>query len=101
MNVSTAPSSWTIEWSYHRQLVQKADALGFEILVPVARWRGMGGETDYTGENYETFTYASAVAASTENIMTVGTVHAPIIPSARRPPRRGPRSTTSRAAASR
>jgi len=26
----------------------------------------MGGETDYTGENYETFTYASAVAASTE-----------------------------------
>jgi len=79
MCVSTAPSSWTIDWSYHRQLVQKADALGFEILVPVARWRGMGGETDYTGENYETFTYASAVAASTENIMTVGTVHAPLI----------------------
>ena len=79
MNVSTAPSSWTIDWSYHRQLVRKADALGFEVLVPVARWRGMGGETDYTGENYETFTYSSAVAASTENIMTIGTVHAPII----------------------
>jgi hypothetical protein len=70
MSVSTAPSSWTIDWSYHRQLVRTADALGFEIIVPVARWRGMGGETDYTGENYETFTYSSAVAASTENIMT-------------------------------
>jgi dimethylsulfone monooxygenase len=79
MNVTTAPSSWTIDWPYHRDLVRKADALGFELLVPVARWRGMGGRTDYTGENYETFTYASAVAASTENIMVTGTVHAPII----------------------
>jgi FMNH2-dependent dimethyl sulfone monooxygenase len=79
MNVSTAPSSWTIDWNYHRQLVRRADSLGFELLVPVARWRGMGGETDYTGENYETFTYSSAVAASTENIMVTGTVHAPII----------------------
>jgi dimethylsulfone monooxygenase len=79
MVISQAPSSWTIDWKYHLQMAQKADALGLEAYIPVARWRGVGGEMDFLGENYETFSYASAMAASTENIMTFATVHAPII----------------------
>jgi dimethylsulfone monooxygenase len=79
MVISNAPSSWTIDWKYHLELAKKADALGFEAYIPVARWRGVGGEMDFLGENYETFSYASAMAASTENIMTFATVHAPII----------------------
>lgn len=79
MIISEAPSSWTIEWDYHLHLAQTADKLGFEAYIPVARWRGVGGQMDFLGENYETFTYASAMAASTENIMTFATVHAPIV----------------------
>lgn len=79
MVISQAPSSWTIDWDYHLSLAQEADALGFEAFVPVARWRGVGGPSDFLGINYEPFTYASALAASTQRIMTFATVHAPIV----------------------
>jgi FMNH2-dependent dimethyl sulfone monooxygenase len=79
MIISKAPSTWTIEWDYHLRMAQQADAIGLEAFVPVARWRGVGGEIDFLGENYEPFTYASALAASTDQIMTFATVHAPII----------------------
>lgn len=79
MIISKAPSSLRIEWDYQLGLARKADALGLEAFVPVARWIGLGGETNYLGTNYETHTFAAAMAASTTNIMTFATVHAPII----------------------
>ncbi len=79
MIISKAATSQRIEWDYQLGLAQKADALGMEVFLPVARWQGSGGEIDYMGTNYETHTYAAAMAASTSNIMTFATVHAPII----------------------
>jgi len=79
MIISKAPSSLRIEWDYQLRLARQADALGLEAYIPVARWRGVGGEIDYLGENYEPFTFSAALAACTENIMTFSTVHAPVI----------------------
>ena len=76
--VSSLPTSWTVDWPYHRRVAQRADQLGFEFNLTVGRWRGMGGATNYSGTNYETFTYAAAVAEATERIMCISTIHAPV-----------------------
>jgi alkanesulfonate monooxygenase SsuD/methylene tetrahydromethanopterin reductase-like flavin-dependent oxidoreductase (luciferase family) len=76
--VSTLPTSWTVDWPYHRRVAQRADDLGFEFHLTVGRWRGFDGSTNYSGTNYETFTYAAAVAEATEHIMCISTIHAPV-----------------------
>jgi dimethylsulfone monooxygenase len=78
MAITEVPTDWREDWDYHRQLVQTADDLGFELLIPVGRWKGVGGSTDWAGSNYETFTYASAIAAVTKNLMTFATAHVPL-----------------------
>jgi len=49
----------TLEPTYEHsaKIARKADALGFELLVPVGRWRGFGGPTDFNGTCMETYTW--------------------------------------------
>ena len=47
--------------------------------MPVGRWRGFGGSTDFNGTCMETYTWAAALAAQTEHIMLFSTSHAPTI----------------------
>lgn len=78
MVISKAHSGHRIEWDYQLEIARRADRLGLDAYIPVARWRGVGGETDWSGRTFETFTYAAAMAASTTRIMTFATVHVPI-----------------------
>ena len=50
----------------------------FEALVPVARWRGFGGKLNPQGPGFETYTWASGIAASTANAGVVATSHCSI-----------------------
>jgi FMNH2-dependent dimethyl sulfone monooxygenase len=68
-----------IEWDEMVSITKKAEALDFELVVPVARWRGYGGDTNYNGENFETFTWAAGLSAATEKISVMATVHVPLI----------------------
>ena len=56
-----------------------ADAAGIEFLLPIARWRGYGGETDFEGETLETISWAGGMLAATERLTAFGTVHAPLV----------------------
>jgi alkanesulfonate monooxygenase SsuD/methylene tetrahydromethanopterin reductase-like flavin-dependent oxidoreductase (luciferase family) len=47
-------------------------------MLPIGRWKGYGGETDYQGATLETVTWACALLASTRRIVVFGTVHAPL-----------------------
>jgi alkanesulfonate monooxygenase SsuD/methylene tetrahydromethanopterin reductase-like flavin-dependent oxidoreductase (luciferase family) len=67
-----------IEWDTQVSIARKADALDFDLLVPVARWRGYGGDTDYNGISFESFTWAAGMSAATERIMVLSTVHVPL-----------------------
>jgi dimethylsulfone monooxygenase len=71
----------TLEPTYEHsvEIARKADALGFELLVPVGRWRGFGGPTDFNGTCMETYTWAAAMATQTEKIMVFSTSHVPTI----------------------
>lgn len=72
-----AESSYELSWQHTQQIARIADGLGFEAMLPVARYRGMGGETNFNGSNFETHTWAAGLAQATENIMVFSTTHVP------------------------
>lgn len=76
--VTLVEERWSGNWADCKALAQMADKLGLEFMLPVGRWKGYGGDTDYQGSTYETITWATGIAAATENITCFGTVHAPM-----------------------
>jgi dimethylsulfone monooxygenase len=77
--MTKVPTSYEISWDHTTQIARQADELGFEAFIPVARFRGFGGDINWNGTVYETLTYAAGIAAATKNIMTFATVHAPLV----------------------
>ena len=77
--VTTVPERWSGSWPDCVRLAQMADRTGIEFMLPIGRWKGYGGETDYQGATLETVTWASGLLAKTERLVVFGTVHAPLI----------------------
>lgn len=75
LSMTGAPRTLEITWDHQREIAQKADRLGFEAIVPIARWKGFGGDTNFNGRSFETFTWAAGLASVTENISIVSTTH--------------------------
>jgi dimethylsulfone monooxygenase len=76
---STVPSSYEMTWPHSLDIARQVDRMGFEVIVPAARWMGYGGETNFHGRTFETLTYAAGLLASTENVMVFSTLHASVI----------------------
>ncbi len=76
--VTRVPERWTGSWDDNLRLARMADDAGIDFMLPVARWKGYGGDTDYQGTTLETLTWASGLLASTRRITVFGTVHAPL-----------------------
>jgi len=73
--ISAAPEAHGIDWVRNVAIAQEADLGGFELLVPIGRWRGFGGITDYNGSNFETFTWGAGMAQATSAIGIMSTCH--------------------------
>lgn len=73
------PTRYDVSWEHSVGVARQADELGFEAFIPVARWRGFGGDMNWNASVFETLTYAAGIAASTKNIMTFSTVHVPLV----------------------
>jgi FMNH2-dependent dimethyl sulfone monooxygenase len=78
--VTMVPERWHASWRDNVALAQMADAAGIDFLLPIGRWKGYGGDTDYQGSTFETITWATGLLAKTERITVFGTVHAPLFP---------------------
>ena len=76
--VTLVPERWSGSWPDNKRLAQLADQSGIDFLLPIGRWKGYGGDTDYQGTTLETITWATALLATTRRITVFGTVHAPI-----------------------
>jgi FMNH2-dependent dimethyl sulfone monooxygenase len=76
--VTLVPERWSGNWPDNRRLARMADEAGIDFLLPIGRWKGYGGDTDYQGATLETITWASGLLASTSRITVFGTVHAPL-----------------------
>ena len=75
MAITTVPERWDASWDNNLELARMADAAGIEFLLPIARWSGYGGETDFQGSSLETITWATGLLATTQRISVVATVH--------------------------
>ncbi|HVA25896.1 MAG TPA: LLM class flavin-dependent oxidoreductase [Chloroflexota bacterium] len=78
--VTKAPERWSGSWEDNLRLAQMADESGIDFLLPIARWKGHGGETDYQGSTWETITWATGLLAQTKRVTVFGTVHATLFP---------------------
>lgn len=75
MTVSKLPERWVASWQNNLALARLLDDAGIDFMLPIARWIGYGGETDFHGEVLETITWATALLASTRRITVFGTLH--------------------------
>ncbi|MGR8918217.1 MAG: LLM class flavin-dependent oxidoreductase [Gammaproteobacteria bacterium] len=72
----TVPDEWPYE--SNKAIALAAEAAGFDLLFPVSRWRGFGGETDYLGHSLETMTWAAGLLEASSRIHVFSTVHVPV-----------------------
>ena len=72
------PERWTASWPDCLKLAKMGDEAGIDFMLPIGRWKGYGGDTDFHGSTLETVTWAAGLLAATKRITVFGTVHAPL-----------------------
>lgn len=77
--ITTVPERWRARWDDIADVVRMADEAGFDFLLPIARWKGYGGETNVRNSCFETLTYGGALAAMTRRLVIFSTVHVPVV----------------------
>src|SRR4051794_4401396 len=77
--ITTAEGHLETDWPSMERIVRTGDAAGFEAMVPVARWRGFGGVTNFNGSCYETYTWAAGMSAATQHTSVFATSHVPVV----------------------
>ena len=77
--MSHEPTGFRVTWDQQLEIARLADSLGMEAMVPVGRWTGFGGETNFNGVCFETYTWAAGLAQATENIGVLTTTHLPTV----------------------
>ena len=73
--ISTIDGTLEINWPNTLTLATLADEMEFEALVPVGRWKGFGGATNFNGPGFECFSWAAGIGASTRNAGVLATSH--------------------------
>jgi dimethylsulfone monooxygenase len=75
MSVTKVPERWVNSWENNLRLGQMLDDAGIDFMLPIARWIGYGGETDFHRGVLETMTWAAGLLAATRNIAVFATIH--------------------------
>ncbi len=75
MAVTKVDERWQNSWDNNLKLVKMCDEAGIEFMLPIARWIGYGGETDFHGGVLEPITWAAGLMAATRHIQIFATVH--------------------------
>ena len=76
-SVTLAERSFEPSIEHSIKVCKKADEIGMEMLVPLARWKGLGGQTDFNGQQMEAFAWACAMAQHTDYAGVFATCHVP------------------------
>lgn len=78
-SISTLPRGTDWRFDYNARLTKQAEALGFDLVFGLAQWlgkNGHGGTLKYREQSLDAFIATSALAAITERILLISTVHA-------------------------
>jgi alkanesulfonate monooxygenase SsuD/methylene tetrahydromethanopterin reductase-like flavin-dependent oxidoreductase (luciferase family) len=77
-SATKVPERWSASWPDCARLARMADAAGIDFMLPIGRWKGYGGDTDFHGSTLETVTWAVGLLSVTQRLTVFGTVHAPL-----------------------
>ena len=77
--ITTVPEAWKLNWPDTKDIAQEVDRAGMEALLPVGRWKGYGGPSNFNNCTFESFTWASAIGAVTNYCTVLATVHVPLV----------------------
>src|SRR5258707_15550745 len=66
--VTMVPERWSGSWPDCLALAQMAYAAGIEFMLPIGRWKGYGGDTDYQGATFETGTWSCGLLPPTKRL---------------------------------
>jgi dimethylsulfone monooxygenase len=68
-----------VDWNESVRIAQAAEQAGFDAIIPVARWKGLGGDINFNHRCFETYTWAAGLAAVTSKICVFSTSHVPTV----------------------
>jgi len=77
--LTRVPERWPALWPEIVEVARMVDEAGLEFILPIARWKGFGGEMNSREWSYETLTFAAGLAGVTRNIALFATVHVPMV----------------------
>lgn len=77
--VSDIPDAYEPTWDAVLEIARLAEEAEFETVVPIARWLGFGGRTNFHQTSLETLTFAAGVAQATTKISVFATVLVPTL----------------------
>jgi dimethylsulfone monooxygenase len=75
---ASLPERWVASWENNLRLAQMADGIGIECMVPIARWKGYGGDSNPNGSSFESIAWACGLLAATHRLRVFCTVHVPL-----------------------
>ncbi|MEQ8801152.1 MAG: LLM class flavin-dependent oxidoreductase, partial [Haliea sp.] len=75
MAVTKVPERWVNSWENNARLVRQCDQAGLDFMLPIARWIGYGGETNFHYNVLETMAWAAWLLAITDRISVIATMH--------------------------
>ena len=73
--LTQVPDRWDGSWADNVALARMAEDAGLDFLIPVARYRGYGGATNYQGSSIDPVSWTAAMLAITKTITVFTTVH--------------------------
>ncbi|MCX6415498.1 MAG: LLM class flavin-dependent oxidoreductase, partial [Actinobacteria bacterium] len=73
--VTKAPDRWSGSWDDNLRLAKIADEVGIDFLLPIARWIGYGGVTNFHEGVLDPVTWAAGLLANTSRISLIATIH--------------------------
>lgn len=77
--ITLAETSFKPTFESNLEIAGMLESAGFECMVPIARWRGFGGPSNFNGDCMETYTWAASLAARTKDIFLFATSHVPTL----------------------
>jgi alkanesulfonate monooxygenase SsuD/methylene tetrahydromethanopterin reductase-like flavin-dependent oxidoreductase (luciferase family) len=77
--ITTVPEAWNLDWNDTVEIAQAVDRSGMEAILPVGRWRGYGGPSNFNATTFESFTWAAALGALTSYVTVLATCHVPLV----------------------
>lgn len=67
------------DWAEVRAVGVAADQAGFEALIPIGRWKGFGGPSEFWDRSFEAHSWAAGMAEATTQINIFSTCHVGVV----------------------